>query len=214
MNSLSKIIFNILPIIVGIFLLFYGLWGIPSSPLSFALGLSIIIIVIIKNTYFYIRDRNFYISNILVISSIFAMILVFLWALTLPPLHVQLNNNESIYLSHNQISQLEENVSRLLDMPIDSRLEFEFNMPKDIKKICFVGNNNPESNYTGNWESNKILQKMITENDFNLFFYEDDKIPEGRKIKYLIPIENFCISESKRMCLENKGRYVTIKIEE
>jgi len=111
---------------------------------------------------------------------------------------------------YNQVTEFDKTVTKVGDMSMGSTQKFKFNIPDNVKKVCFVDRNNPESNPTGNWKLDNIVEKLITDHDYNFFFYEDEYIPEGKKIDYLIPRENFCISSSQTIWLENKGRYVTI----
>ncbi len=118
-----------------------------------------------------------------------------------------LNTQTAFY---NQINDFESAVKKTAEMSMGSTQKFDFNIPSTMHKICFIDRNNPESNSAGNWELTNINEKLITDYDYNFFIYETETKSEGKKINYLIPLENFCIKGKKTLWLENKGRYVTI----
>ncbi|MBN2101887.1 MAG: hypothetical protein JW716_03385 [Candidatus Aenigmarchaeota archaeon] len=143
-----------------------------------------------------------------IIFAIIVMIVVIFFAAGQFSDLFEIQNQATFY---NQVTEFDKTVNRVADMSMGSTQQFEFNMPSQISKVCFIDRNNPESNPPGNWETTNIIEAMITDNDYNLFIYDEKKgIPEGKKINYLIPRENFCISSSKTLWIENKGRYVTI----
>ncbi|NOX71377.1 MAG: hypothetical protein GXO64_01630 [Candidatus Micrarchaeota archaeon] len=112
---------------------------------------------------------------------------------------------------YNKLNKFDDAVSSVATMSMGSEQKFEFTVPSTVEKICFVDRNNPDSNPTENWELDNIVERLITNNDYNLLVYEKDKnVPIGRKIDYLVPDENFCITSGKTLWLENKGRVVSI----
>ena len=111
---------------------------------------------------------------------------------------------------YNKITDFEESVNKVNGMSMGSTQKFEFTVPDTIDKICFVDKDNPESNPSKGWELTNINKKLINDQDYNFFIYEDKDIAKGKNILHLIPDENFCISGRNTLWLENEGRYVSI----
>jgi len=81
--------------------------------------------------------------------------------------------------------------------------------------FCFIDPENPQTRLAGGWESNEIIESMITENGYNLWIkYQNGASQMGKVIDHMYVSQNFCASSGEELKLENTGENVEVSLHE
>jgi len=105
-----------------------------------------------------------------------------------------------------KIGEMTDKTSRL---SLGAKQEYDLLIPPCVEEVCFVDYEDPSS--YGNWETNSVLTRLITENKYSLMIFDKDGTFEGYEVDHLKPDYNFCVSSKKTLLLTNDGPFVAVK---
>jgi len=108
-----------------------------------------------------------------------------------------------------QIIKIREITDKTFRLSLGAKQEYVLLIPPCVEKICFVDHEDPFS--YGNWETNSVLTRLITENEYSVIIFEKDETFEGYVVDHLKPDYNFCVSSKKTLLLTNDGPFVMVK---
>ena len=83
-------------------------------------------------------------------------------------------------------------------------------IPSD-NKFCFVDPSNPEPNTARGWDPDEIIQDIIMEKSYNLWYFHCLG-QSGYNIPHLKTASNFCIKSGVELYMQNNGDHVGIEI--
>jgi len=124
-----------------------------------------------------------------------------------------------------ELQQIVEEVDKLQEIVTNFRLmtgtgstdDYALQIPA-TSTFCFVNASDPSPQISRGWNPNSIVQSMIIENEYNLwYYYQNGKKQEGKKINHLTVSEdfgNFCADNGAKLQLEKTGPIIEISIKE
>jgi len=107
------------------------------------------------------------------------------------------------------IKDLETSAQSLYGKALGSSSVFKLAIPGD-SKFCFINSSNPRSNPGGGWRPDPVIERMIENNGYNLW-YSHCSGQSGYEINHLLVSENFCVRSGAELYLENIGSGVSIE---
>lgn len=110
-----------------------------------------------------------------------------------------------------QANTLSNDVSDIYTTAKDSEKSARFGVDHScVRKVCFFNPSEPGPNPPKNWEGNPTYEGVIQNQKYTIGFILNDGGFEGRTADHLQPEENFCIENSQKLRLINKGPTVDI----
>lgn len=117
----------------------------------------------------------------------------------------------NIAATDKSIKDMEHIVQEVYHFAEGSSQVFQLNLPRSVK-ICFINSSSPESNIIKGWKPDPVIEDIIKTEGYNIWiYYNCGNRDTGFKINYLSTSENFCITGSNKLYLENRGTYITVE---